>query len=206
MLNGTEIWRFRFFNIKLWEIPTQQLRDLSSIGVLPLLPLTRGGSRPEVVEEVLQGIDQYAPNQESRKNLLTIALTLATLALKEPAHRDWIRKRFTMYQDLIRDTEIYQMIVAEGLQQGMQQGMQQGLEKGAEQKQQEEAQKLRQTLLEVFQIRFPELLALARKRIGPLTDLDTLNQLVRAMMLLESRDQARSVLEIAADSDRPSEI
>lgn len=107
-----------------------------------------------------------------------------------------------MYQDLIRDTEIYQMIVAEGLQQGMQQG----LEKGAEQKQQEEAQKLRQTLLEVFQIRFPELLALARKRIGPLTDLDTLNQLVRAMMLLESRDQARSVLEIAADSDRPSEI
>lgn len=111
-----------------------------------------------------------------------------------------------MYQDLIRDTEIYQMIVAEGLQQGMQQGMQQGLEKGAEQKQQEEAQKLRQTLLEVFQIRFPEQLALARKRIGPLTDLDTLNQLVRAMMLLESRDQARSVLEIAADSDRPSEI
>ena len=94
--NGTaiEIWRFDFTNVLLWEVPTEVLRNIGSVGVLPLLALTCEGAQPEVVDEALAGIEQSSIDREAERNLLTIALTLARLALSGPDHLNWLRGRF----------------------------------------------------------------------------------------------------------------
>ena len=57
-LDGQEVHRFHFVNVKLWEVPTEELRALGLVGLLPLLPLTREGANPEVVEEIIEKLDQ----------------------------------------------------------------------------------------------------------------------------------------------------
>jgi hypothetical protein len=55
--SGREIHRFFFQNIKLWEVPTDEIRQLGVVGLYPLLPLTREGASTEVVEEVVTHLE-----------------------------------------------------------------------------------------------------------------------------------------------------
>ena len=43
MADGPQIHRFDFFNIKLWEMSTEELMEKGLVGLLPLLPLTKDG-------------------------------------------------------------------------------------------------------------------------------------------------------------------
>lgn len=88
-----------------------------------------------------------------------------------------------MYQDLIRDTEIYQIIMQEGVQQGVQQ------------QQQQEVQDLHRLILYAFRTHFPELAALATERVSAINDLSILNKLALEMIATESVDQARKILD-----------
>src|SRR5260370_18257342 len=45
---GREILRFDFTNIKLWEIPTNELTRMTFVGLLPLLALTTAAGSPHV--------------------------------------------------------------------------------------------------------------------------------------------------------------
>ena len=56
--SGEIIHHFVFQNIKLWEIPPEVLLQQNLPGLLPLLPLTRGGNRREVVEQMFQSLEQ----------------------------------------------------------------------------------------------------------------------------------------------------
>jgi hypothetical protein len=86
--NGKEIVRLDFTNIKLWEVPTDELRRTSLVGLLPLLTLTQEGGRPEVVDEAITGIERSTVNDDIKANLLSITLTLAVLALEKQEDRD----------------------------------------------------------------------------------------------------------------------
>ena len=57
-----------------------------------------------------------------------------------------------MFQDIIRDSWVYQEIEAEGLRKGLEQGQKQGLEKA-----------LHQMLLTYLETRYPQLVALAQQ-------------------------------------------
>src|SRR5579884_1128323 len=86
--NGRRIHRFDFEVIKLWEIPTQVLKQKGLKGLLPLLPLTKGGTRREVVEEI---ITELAPaGEEPEGELLTLAYGFASLAFDKEADQDWL--------------------------------------------------------------------------------------------------------------------
>jgi len=192
--NGREIWRFNFTNMPLWEVPTEELRNVRSAGVLPLLALTREGARPEVVDEALRTIEQSPIDRNARENLLTITLTLARPVLSGPEHVDWLKKRFYMYQDLIRDTEIYQLIVQEGLQEGLQQGLQQ--------QRQQDMEVTRQVMLSCIQARFPELAQMAGARSSAMTDLPSLLKLLTNVLQAQSMEEARSVLEESSQGEK----
>lgn len=208
--SGREIWRFNFINIPLWEIPTEELRNIQSTGILPLLALTREGAQPEVVDEALRTIEQSPIDRNARDNLLTITLTLARLVLSGPEHIDWLKKRFYMYQDLIRDTEIYQLIVQEGLQEGMQkgmqqgiqQGMQQGMQQGLQQQMQQDMSATREVMLRSVQARFPELADLAEARSNTVTEFPLLLKLFADVLQAQSVEEARSVLEDASQGEK----
>ncbi len=51
--NGEIVHLFYFKNIKLWEVPTETLKQTGLRGLLPLLPLTKDGARQEVVDEMI---------------------------------------------------------------------------------------------------------------------------------------------------------
>ncbi len=171
--NGTQIHHFTFVNVKLWEIPTEELRACGLSGILPLLPLTREGGSPHVVEEVIKELE-VIQDLQMRKNLFTISMTLASLALDKDDDRAWLYRRFLMYQDILRDTEIYQLIMQEGREQGIKQGREQGIKQVREQ----ELQDLRQLLLSLISRRFISLYPTASKIVAKITAKETLQGLI----------------------------
>src|SRR5205814_1627835 len=101
------------------------------IGLLPLVTLTRGGKQPEVVNEM---IDRLAA--EGEWDLLAMSNILGGLTFQKGPEREWFRKRFSMFQDILRESWVYQEIGQEfrekGLEKGLAKGLEQGLEKGRE--------------------------------------------------------------------------
>jgi hypothetical protein len=65
--SGREIHRFFFQNIKLWEVPTDEIRQLGLVGLYPLLPLTREGASTEVVEEVVTYLEAEEEEETSMR-------------------------------------------------------------------------------------------------------------------------------------------
>lgn len=187
-----EIWRLNFTNVLLWEVPTEMLRNVGSIGMLPLLALTSEGAQPEVVDEALAGIEHSSLDRQTKRNLLTIALTLATLALDKPEHLNWLQGRFYMYQDLIRDTEIYQLIMAEGKAEGIAKGREEGKAEGKAEGREEGMQEM---ILLVIQNRFPALLELAQACTSALADATVSRQLMLDILNAQSQEDVRQLLE-----------
>jgi len=84
-----------------------------------------------------------------------------------------------MYQDILKDTEIYQIIVQEGVEKGLSQGR----------------EAFHQVILEDVQERFPDLLTQATESINAVTDLSILKKLVRDMISAHSLDEAQTLLQ-----------
>jgi predicted transposase YdaD len=151
---GQEILKFHFESITLEDLSTGDLLDIQQAGLLPLLPLTKGGARREVVERMRA--DLIAAG---KPELVQVGYTLASLAFRREgsqADQDWLIRSFHEMHDILRETPIYQEILKEGHEEGLQEGLEKGLEKGLEQGRREgRLQALRQLLLSVVQARFP---------------------------------------------------
>ena len=80
---------------------------------LPLVTLTEGGKRPEVLQGM---IDRLASEQEF--DLLALAEIIGALVFKEGAEQEAFKRRFRMFQDILRESWVYQEIVEEGLEKG----------------------------------------------------------------------------------------
>jgi len=167
--NGEEVHRFFFRVIKLWEVPAELLLKTGWIGVLPLVTLTDGGKRPEVVKEM---IDQLASAQEY--DLLAISQVVGGLAFREGSELEWFKRRFSMFQDILRESPIYQEIVEKGLEKGI--------------------QGQREMLLGFVEMRFPELLALAKQRTEGITDPDVLPSVSHKLLAVRTVEEAKRIL------------
>jgi predicted transposase YdaD len=95
-----------------------------------------------------------------------------------------------MYQDIIRDSEIYQIIVQEGVEKGVEKGHQQ------------ELQDLRQILLGFIQARFQELVPIATKQTANITDKEILKHLTLKVGLAQTLEEARQLVLSAGNKDR----
>lgn len=108
-----------------------------------------------------------------------------------------------MYQDILKDSYIYQLIEQEakeeGLQQGVQQGIQQGVQQGIEMERQQEIQDLRNLVLGFVQPRFAALLPLATTTVAEINSKEILQKLVLDVGLAKSEDEARQVLTQASN-------
>ena len=109
--NDYEILRFHYGSIALWKIPTDQLLRAGRRGLLPLLPLTREGAHREVVETMITGI--MAADKEPESELLALAYGFAASVFTEEDDRDWLRRRFMMLKDFLRDTWAFQELMEE---------------------------------------------------------------------------------------------
>src|SRR5260370_35182725 len=125
----------------------------------------------------------YKQNKSGRRASISITLTLAALALENEKDRGWLRRRVRMYQDILRDSEIYQMI--------MQEGIEEGIEKERQLQQQQKLQDQRRTILRIVQTKFPKLARLAIDQTSELTDPQKLEDLIVFMGLSQTEEETQ---------------
>jgi predicted transposase YdaD len=164
------------------------------VGLLPLLPLTHEGARREVVERTITKL--AAAEEQPRQELLALTYGLASLAFENEADQEWLRRRFEMLYDMLRDTPAFQDIMNEGRQEGLEQGLEQGLERGREEGRKEGREALRQALLAIVQARFPSprIIRQAKGQAAIIDDPAVLQDLIVKASLAESAEEAERYL------------
>jgi predicted transposase YdaD len=174
--NGEEIVRFYYRSIELGKLAAGELLQTGLVGLLPLLPLTKDGARREVVEEMITGLVS-AEKTES----LWIGYALASRVLKDDLK--WLRRRFAMLEDILRDTPVYQEVLAEGEEKGLEKGIKEG-----------ELRAQRQTLLDIVQERFPEIARLAKQQADAIEDPEVLRRLTVKISIVKTSMEAEQYL------------
>lgn len=181
--NGSEIHRFYFTNIKLWEIPVEILKHMGLVALLPLVPLTQNGATHEVIEETVSDIERLVQDEIVKNELVSLTLTLASLAfLGKKEEQDWLIRRFKMQHDLLHDTPIYQLILEEGREEGIQQTLQKKI------------QDQRIIVQRVVQTKFPKIARLAIEKTEVIADEKKLQDLIVYMSIAQTEADARQYL------------
>lgn len=99
-----------------------------------------------------------------------------------------------MLEDILEESWTYQELIKKG--------MQKGLEKGREEERQQWVQEQRETLLIFVQMRFPELVPVARQQVAPIKDPETLHNLIIKLFAVQTAEEARQALmEVGAESE-----
>jgi predicted transposase YdaD len=177
---GEVVVHFYYRSIELGKLSSEDLMQTGLVGLLPLLPLTQDGARREVVEQMMAGL-LSAEKIES----LWIGYALATKVLKNDL--PWLRKRFAMLNDFLRDSPAYQEVLAEGLEKGLKEG---------------ELLAQRRTLLDIVQERFPEIVPLVKKQADAIEDPEVLRRLTVKMSIVRTSKEAEQYLLSATRDER----
>jgi predicted transposase YdaD len=186
--DGQEILRFHFRAINIYDIPYKELMAKGLAGILPLVPLSLGGAQREVVEEIIERLMQ--PGEPIRKELLALTRLFASLAFKSREDQKWLKRRFEMLKDILRETPAFQQILEEGREEGRETGRKEGLEL----ERQRILQSLRQKLFDLVQVRYGELFALAQEHLPLVEQVEVLEDLFFKIAIATTTEDARKVL------------
>ena len=91
---------------------------------------------------------------------------------------EWFRKRFSMFQDILRESWVYQEII----------------EQGREEEHQRRIQEHRTLLMRFIQLNFPELEALAKQQADGIKDPDVLSSMNIKLLAAQRVEEARQIL------------
>ena len=123
------------------------------------------------------------------RGALWIGYALAAKVLTDDLK--WLKRRFAMLGDFLRDSPVYQEVLEEGLEKGIEKGRQEGL------------RTQRRTLLEIIQERFPELAFLAKKQAEAINDPEVLSHLtVKISIVSTAREAEQYLLTSVSDNNR----
>lgn len=218
--DGQMVHRFNFQVIKLWEISTEELLEKRLSGLLPLLVLTKNGTRKEVVEEAIRRLTPEG--EEPNRELLMLTYGVASLAFEDQDDQKWLVRRFVMLYDILRDTPAYKDIarrereaaLQEGLQareaalqEGLAQGLAQGIAQGIEKANQEHLEATRQTIIKIVSSRFPKTKAvsLVKHVVQLMNREEILQDMVVKLSMAQSLDEVQNHLLNWLESDEGSE-
>jgi predicted transposase YdaD len=165
---------FRYWQIKLWETPIEDLRATGLPGLLPLCVLAKDGKQREVAKQTFQDLWQ-----QQEKVLLALALSFASLVLTKDDEAAWLEGEAEMYEDFLSDTWYYQHILSKGEKKGEEKGIEKGIETG-----------MRTILLDIVQMRFPVLIPLAQEQLAHIQDPVVLRRLNAEIIQAQSVEEA----------------
>lgn len=174
-IDGHVTHHFYYRVIKLWEIPAQMILELGWEGLLPLLPLTKGGKRPEIVQIMVNRLSHD-------RDLLALAEMYGGLAFTSESEKAQFKRSFSMFQDIMKDSWVYQEIVHESEERGQTQGQAKGI------------QSHRQAILDIVSKRFPLFNELAFQQVSHMSDLDALRTLIVNISVENSEEAVRKLL------------
>src|SRR2546425_4560206 len=148
------------------------------VGLLPLVTLTNGGKQPEVVKVM---IDTLVSAGET--DLLAMARLVGGLAFQKKDEREWFKRRFSMFQDVLRESWVYQEIGQEFLEEGLEKGREEGRLEGQ-----------REALMSFVQMRFVEMTDVAKQKIDSINDLEVLQAVTRKLFAAQTVEEAKRIL------------
>ena len=184
---------FFYRTIKLWELSSDVFRQPGTEGLLPLIPLTRDGTRREVVDEMIVGL-----LAAQKAELLSIGYMLSALVFKKEDEREWLNRRFAMFRDILKDSWAYQDILREGLEEGREQGIEEGRQKERD----ANLKMWRQALMTFTETHFPDLSSLAKKRMAAVEDPMVLQRVIVSLFSAQTVEEARQyLLTLGNDND-----
>ena len=123
-------------------------------------------------------------------DLLAFSRIIGGLAFKREPEREWFRKRFNMFQDILRESWVYQEIGQEFFEEGLEKG----LEKGREEERKRRIQEQREMLISLVQIHFPDIIDLARQKAERVNDPEVLRTLNLKLIATQRLDEAKKLL------------
>jgi predicted transposase YdaD len=184
---AVERLRFSYEVIEMWEKHPEDLLRLKHVELLPLLPLTKGGATREIVELMFDGLAG-----EPYREFALIGFTFASIMfrkLKRYSDLKWLERRFRHMHDIIRESPVYEWILAEGKAEGEAKGKAEGEAKGKAE--------TRQAVVGLVQERFPGLAQLAEEVVATIDNFAQLVRLTANIGSAQSVEQARQVLSDA---------
>jgi flagellar biosynthesis/type III secretory pathway protein FliH len=99
-----------------------------------------------------------------------------------------------MLEDILEESWTYQEISRKGMQKGLEKGLEQGLEQGREEERQKWVLEKQETLISFVQVRFPELVSLAKQQTASIKDPEELHNLIIKLFSMQTADEARNAL------------
>ncbi len=166
MPDGSEILRFHFEVMKLWEMTAESLIKTGFIGLFPLLPLAKDGKRHEVVDEMVTRIVEA-----KQPALLRYAQMFSSLVFKDNNDKAWLERRFAVYNDILEESWVYQETKLEG-----------------------KLEALHKAIFNVVQARFPAMLSITKQQIDGIKDEEVLQRLLLKISLSQNADEALEAL------------
>lgn len=184
-----EIWHFNYVVIKLWEISAEELISLGLPGLLPLVPLTHNGTRPEILNEVANTL--FVAKE---KDLLALTKMVAGLVMRRRPEKAAIERMFEMYREILEDSWVYQKVKKQAKAEGRKEGKAEGKAEG---KREGLAQGEQRVLLAIIQRRFPDIQETAEKMIVGITDAKVLEDLAVTISVAQTPREALQALNAA---------
>ncbi len=157
--DGEVIHVFNYKNIFMWEVPPEVLKQPGLEGMLPLLPLTKGAdeARNAVVGDMIGGL-----RAAGKEDMLALGYAFAGLVYEKEDDRQWLKRRFAMFHDMLEESWSYREMVEKGIDIGIERG---------------ELKALRPVLIHFVETRFPELASLAQQQAERINRPEALSKL-----------------------------
>jgi hypothetical protein len=196
--DGKVIHAFNYENIFMWEILPEVLKRPGLEGLLPLLPLTKGAdeARDSIVGGMIEGL-----RAAGKEDMLALGYAFAGLVYEKEDDRQWLKRRFAMFHDMLEESWSYREMVEKGIDIGIEKGIEQGIERG----ERNALSALRPVLIHFIEARFPELVSLAQQQVERINKPEALSTVLDKLFLAQTTESARRVLtEIAKTPDAPS--
>jgi predicted transposase YdaD len=169
------------------EISAEELRQTGLTGLLALLPLTKDGARPEVVETMIDDL-QHEVEGQAQADMLSIGLTFAALVFKKK-DQDWLTRRISMLEDVLEESPFYQQVLHRGEEKGRAEALRQA--------QQERLHELQQVLVDVVQERFAQeatLIRLTKRQAAIIEKPEALRRLIARVSTLQTPNEVEKLL------------
>jgi len=184
--DGRPTQRLDYDIIKLWEIKPEVFEQPGLTGLLPLLPLTKGGQNRKTVLRMTEKLKQVGT-----PGLLVVGYVCSCLVLTTQEDLLWLQERFFEMRDLLSDTWVYQEISKEGRKEGFQEGLQEGQQEGQQKGRENE---LYDMLIRLTTLRFPHLVSLAQQQAGQGKSPELLRTIIDKVVTAHTDQEARDAL------------
>jgi predicted transposase YdaD len=165
--NGKPTQRLDFDTIKLWEVEPEAIEQTGLVGLLPLLPLTKGGQNRQTV---LRMIDKL--KNVGTQGLIVSGYACSCLVFTAEDELKWLKGRFFEMRDILRDTWVYQEISNEG-------------------KEEAREEELRNILIRITTLRFPDLVSQAQKQTEQVKSPEQLRTMIDKLVTATTDQEAR---------------